>query len=1280
MSRPALIGLFLYSPWAVVPAQQAVIERLVLEVNHPQARVEIVDDTFYRLSTATTSVTLEGKLVDIYRWTLSARDTSRVTVRLVDAQWEPVGTAPAAFLPRPLLRVHSPQVWGQLRVVVLDLLPWRISNDRLEVLKAGAVELSIRQDPGDPGVATEGVRFGSTPVANSMAVPAGRRRQPSLQRATAARSVAGTWLKIPLTEDGLYHLTVNYLSAAGLAVDALDPARLRLLAPAQLGRPMSNRVGTPREENLVELAIQVRDGGDGRLDDGDDILFYGQGPRGFDLVDGNLAFVQHPYTNEAYVWLHIPTDPDIPDGLRMAQGRTYATSENVITTGRSRYHHEIDAFNGFDSGPEWYQTPLSKGTSLSIPLITPQLRSADSTFLELRIRGGAGGSHRVELSLNQALLIVSSRWSAHNTILLAPAPSLVAGAIVAGDNLITLTNVSTYIGGEEDVWLDWAELDYGLDLVATDDGLTFLMTPQEPGDIALAGFSNQPVVVDITDPARPVIQQLQSAGVLWQFTPTDLAVSRRYVAATQARLSTPGAPASFQDLDFATLRRPDRRADYIIITHPSLLSAAEDLAKIHSEEVRPEWRLRTLVTTVDKIYQEFSGGVADPFAIRAFLRYAYENWQSPAPRLVALFGDGDFDYRNISGRSTILVPTIQVDGRDEIDSRSADDRFVYLDSTYVETPLPDMGIGRIAAATLEEAMAAVNAVRSYLVDPEPGAWRQRVLLAADDPVRPNDRETSFVIDTEFLSDRIPTFLQLDKIYLTEYAQIIDPATNTVIKPDATSDLIRRINQGVALINYIGHGSSTQWAQERLLKMERDRSLLITGRRLPIWYAGTCTWGRFDQLETPSMSEVLTASLDIGGIAVISATRAVYSSRNTAFVKRLFNQTFPGKKPSLLRMGEIFQGSKLGEATDEKFHLFGDPALFMAFPREPLTLNAVTSGTSDTLKVLGTATYSGTTDAGGLISGETLVTVLDAPRRVTRTYRSKDGTFYPISYTLPGAPIFRGAATLSNGSFQGQFVIPKDINYSGNPASLIAYSWSDEHGILLEQIGARSDLLILGTEPDTLDSTGPLVTVFYEGRPVVSGDALPEGAEVEVELKDPLGINLMAAVGHAIRLWVDDESAAETMDPLFRYDTDSHTTGRFAYVFDPALTGRHELNLVAWDGANNKTQTVIIVHLVLDREMDVADLFNYPNPFQNFTDFVYTLSLPAQVTITVYTLNGVKVVTLESMGDQSGFQRLPWDGRDYFGDQIANGAYLYRFQAEAIDGATITRWGRLARLR
>jgi hypothetical protein len=370
---------------------------------------------------------------------------------------------------------------------------------------------------------------------------------------------------------------------------------------------------------------------------------------------------------------------------------------------------------------------------------------------------------------------------------------------------------------------------------------------------------------------------------------------------------------------------------------------------------------------------------------------------------------------------------------------------------------------------------------------------------------------------------------------------------------------------------------------------------------------------------------------------------------------------------------------MGSESDEKFHLFGDPALLIAFPREPLALSAVTP---DTLKVLGTANYAGATAGGAVTAGECLVTVLDAPRRVRRAYLTKSGDPDTLTYTLPGAPIFRGTVAIRpGGAFDGKFIVPKDISYSDSAATIIAYAWSDQQGTLLEQIGYRNDLIIRGTDPAAiLDSTGPLITPKWEDRPLFSGDALPEGAQVEVELKDPLGINLTGEVGHAIRVWVDNESAAEVMDPLFRYDINKYTIGSFDYRFDPALSGRHQFFVEAWDGANNKAVLTVTLHLTLDEELDVSDLFNFPNPFTDATEFVYTLSVPADVMITIYTLNGVKVRVLEAFAGQAGFQRLPWDGRDQFGDQIANGAYLYYFRAETLDDQAVTRWGRLARLR
>ena len=65
--------------------------------------------------------------------------------------------------------------------------------------------------------------------------------------------------KIAVKDPGLYELTYAALSSAGLPVDTLNPATLRLFNSGQ------------------EVAIRVLDGGNGRLDPGDSVLFFGQG-------------------------------------------------------------------------------------------------------------------------------------------------------------------------------------------------------------------------------------------------------------------------------------------------------------------------------------------------------------------------------------------------------------------------------------------------------------------------------------------------------------------------------------------------------------------------------------------------------------------------------------------------------------------------------------------------------------------------------------------------------------------------------------------------------------------------------------------------------------------------------------------------------------------------------------------------------------------------------------------------------------------------------------------
>ena len=90
-------------------------------------------------------------------------------------------------------------------------------------------------------------------------------------------------------------------------------------------------------------------------------------------------------------------------------------------------------------------------------------------------------------------------------------------------------------------------------------------------------------------------------------------------------------------------------------------------------------------------------------------------------------------------------------------------------------------------------------------------------------------------------------------------------------------------------------------------------------------------------------------------------------------------------------------------------------------------------------------------------------------------------------------------------------------------------------------------------------------------------------------------------------------------------------------------------------------------LTLIRPTATALLPNYPNPFNPETWIPYQLATPAEVTLTIYDMNGGAVRRLEVGHQQAGLYRnrtraLHWDGRNGRGESVANGLYFYTLKA------------------
>ena len=83
--------------------------------------------------------------------------------------------------------------------------------------------------------------------------------------------------------------------------------------------------------------------------------------------------------------------------------------------------------------------------------------------------------------------------------------------------------------------------------------------------------------------------------------------------------------------------------------------------------------------------------------------------------------------------------------------------------------------------------------------------------------------------------------------------------------------------------------------------------------------------------------------------------------------------------------------------------------------------------------------------------------------------------------------------------------------------------------------------------------------------------------------------------------------------------------------------------------------------------ETALLHNYPNPFNPETWIPYQLAEPAEVTLTIYSVNGAVVRTLGLGHQPAGIYQtrtraVHWDGKNEGGESVASGVYFYTLTA------------------
>jgi hypothetical protein len=207
-----------------------------------------------------------------------------------------------------------------------------------------------------------------------------------------------------------------------------------------------------------------------------------------------------------------------------------------------------------------------------------------------------------------------------------------------------------------------------------------------------------------------------------------------------------------------------------------------------------------------------------------------------------------------------------------------------------------------------------------------------------------------------------------------------------------------------------------------------------------------------------------------------------------------------------------------------------------------------------------------------------------------------------------------------------------------------------------------------------DNINPILDVAFDGRYILDGDIVAPSPLISVIVKDENEI-LRKTDTTGVEILIKppcEECFFERIsfsDPAVSWSPATEKADfKVEYQPPPFEDGIYTLKVQASDASGNLSGTEPYqVRFEVINESQITNFYPYPNPFSTSTRFVFTLTgsvIPDQYKIQIMTVSG-KVVR-EIMQDEIGpihignnITDYAWDGRDEYGDQLANGVYLYR---------------------
>lgn len=772
--------------------------------------------------------------------------------------------------------------------------------------------------------------------------------------------------RIYVRETSIIRLTGEYLRTMGVPIDQITPWDLHIW---NKGR---------------EIPIVVEGQEDGRFDEFDHIDFFGErNERTY--VESIPSLWQDPFSSENCYQLFWG---DGRPGLRMGEvNGTWQSVWNLqpVRSVRVKLHFERDRYfdrlsqlssvlgaDLYRKGPHnllqdhWFwgeriDALSSRDFEAYLPFPNP---NAPFSFEPVVVRACLTGfsstpgyNHYVRVSLNglsdngltagrQHASDPAPQWGGQAPIIFetdrtAGTNNILTSNLVNGNNVITVHVPGNQIAGTADkILVNWFEVEYERDMRSRNGEFRFDFN-RNVGDTAaydIRGFPSQNIQVwklghsRLTNlETRRVTPADESASWAVRFPlvsdgPRDVLVfGENYIA--QPFLVVPDSV----QVDL----RNHPGAEYVMVVYDPFY--ADTSVRLLDSLRRINFNNSVLTIPLSEVYEQFSGGLITPYALRDFMMYAYDHW-SVRPTHLCLVGDAVLEQRenNIPGNQipTFAIPTYA------FGVSSADYIMGCISGPHWDI-IPDIAVGRISCRTPQELGTYVRKVFIYETDPDfENRTPSNVLMVADyyDSGPP---PLDFV--AAFSEPAVKAMVENTTVNVTRvYLDSIPAGQGPIALRDALRD-------GCVAANYNGHGGGGVWSGSSLINVGGVR-LLNNRESFPFITNFTCYVGAFDDRSQASvLGEAFLFARNnnndiVGAIGFYSSSGVGWAIAGQSMQRRLYD--FFLQQPGYT-MGEAAALNKarwwsasstpLGWSSNYSMmmmmNLLGDPGVKLQIPQE-----------------------------------------------------------------------------------------------------------------------------------------------------------------------------------------------------------------------------------------------------------------------------------------------------------------------------------------------------------